>query len=397
MGVKIGIPIMKLNNHHTKTKRKGYMRAVFCEGLEERWGTDPDIDRSRTMLNEYTGEYQSGQALTAAITAEAEAYSKEQRQQGKRGLRSDAIIGWAAIVKPPAEWINSLSQEQRKSFFDDSRKIMYDLMGHDEKGRSNVRATVLHHDEAGDHEHYYGAAKMPDGRFCGKDLINLKLFRKFNREYPKKMREIGWDIDDCTVYDPEKVAEMTESQAEEYKQECIKKKKSRKTGQDSKVYKAQKELEKIEKEKGKERLSRDLAIAAAQQAKRQTAATLQQKTALEAEIEDLQAKSDSYPADLQDCLNALSDAASKYRVAAADAEGPLIEFLHKVKINQKIKDGSIVKRSMYDVWQEYQQKQEKGLAVQAEQARQEAQCRLPSFQSTAAQRTQHIGSHDLDY
>lgn len=386
MGVKIGIPILKLNNHHTKTKRKGYMRAVFCEGLEERWGTDPDIDRSRTALNEYTGEYRSGQALTAAITAEAEAYSKEQRQQSKRGLRSDAIIGWAAIVKPPAEWINSLSQEQRKSFFDDSRKIMYDLMGHDEKGRSNVRATVLHHDEAGDHEHFYGAAKTEDGRFCGKDLINLKLFRKFNREYPRRMREKGWDIDDCTVYDPEKVAEMTESQAKEYKQECIKKKKSRKTGQDSKTYKSQQELKKIEKEKDKVRLSRDLALAAAQQAKQQTATVRQEKATLEADIATLQKQADSYPANLQDCLDALTAAADAYHNAASVSEsGPLIEFLHKIKVNQKQPDGSTIKRSVYVVWREYQQRQEKGLAVQAKQAQQEAQRRLPTFQSTTAQ------------
>lgn len=389
MGVKIGIPIMKLNNHHTKTKRKGYMRAIFCEGLEERWGTDPDIERSRTPLNEYTGEYRSGQALTAAITAEAEAYSKEQRQQGKRGLRSDAIIGWAAIVKPPAEWINSLSPEQRKSFFNDSRKIMYDLMGHDGTGRSNIRATVLHHDEAGDHEHYYGAAKMPDGRFCGKDLINLKLFRRFNREYPKKMREMGWDVDDCTVYDPEKVAEMTESQEKEYKQECIKKKKSRKTGQDSKTYKSQQELKKIEKEKDKARLSRDLALAAAQQVKQQTATVRQEKAALETNITDLQKQADSYPADLQEHLNALSAAADAYRNAArADESEQLIGFLKKIKVNQKKPDGSTVKRTVYDVWQEYQQKQEQKLAVQAGQARQgaaDAQRRLPTFQSTSVQ------------
>ena len=389
MGVKIGIPILKLNNHHTKTKRKGYMRAVFCEGLEERWGTDPDIDRSRTPLNEYTGEYRSGQALTAAITAEAEAYSKEQRQQGKRGLRSDAIIGWAAIVKPPAEWINSLSPQQRKSFFDDSRKIMHSLMGHDEQGRPNVRATVLHHDEAGDHEHFYGAAKTEDGRFCGKDLINLKLFRKFNREYPRRMREKGWDIDDCTVYDPEKVAEMTESQAKEYKQECIQKKKSQKTGQDSKTYKLRREIEKIEKEKDKARLSHDLALAATQQAKQQTAAVRQEKSALETNIADLKEQVDSYPTDLQDRLDALSAAANAYYNAArADESEQLIGFLKKIKVNQKKPDGSTVKRTIYDVWQEYQQKQEQKLAEQAEQARQgaaEAQRRLPTFQSTTAQ------------
>ena len=374
------------------------MRAVFCEGLEERWGTDPDIDRSRTPLNEYTGEYRSGQALTAAITAEAEAYSKEQRQQGKRGLRSDAIIGWAAIVKPPAEWINSLSPKQRKSFFDDSRKIMYDLMGHDEKGRSNVRAAVLHHDEAGDHEHFYGAAKTEDGRFCGKDLINLKLFRKFNREYPRRMREKGWDVDDCTVYDPEKVAGMTESQAKEYKQECIQKKKSQKTGQDSKTYKLRREIEKIEKEREKARLSRDLAIAATQQARQQTAATQQHKEILEADIANLQKQADNYPADLQEHLDALSAAANKYHNATSiDADGPLIEFLKKIKVNQKQPDGSTIKRTVYDVWEEYHQKQEHKLATQAGQARQGAigaQRRLPTFQSTAAQ---HGNSYNKDF
>lgn len=380
---------MKLNNHHTRTKRKGYMRAVFCEGLEERWGTDPDIDRSRTPLNEYRGEYRSGQALTAALTAEAEAYSQQQRQQGKRGLRSDAIIGWAAIIKPPADWINALSSGQRKKFFDDSRRIMFDLMGHDEAGRSNIRATVLHHDEAGDHEHFYGAAKTSDGRFCGKDLINLKLFQKFNREYPKRMRKMGWEIDDCIVYDPDKVVEMTKAQAEEYKQECIKKKKSRKVGQDSKTYKSQQELEKLEQQKKKARLSRDLAIVATRQAKQQTTTALQQKTILEADISDLQARADSYPTDMQMRLDALSTAANEYRNAAAVNEGgPLITFLKKIKVSRTKKDGSTAKISVYDLWGEYRQKQEQQLNTKAVQARQQAtevQRQLPSFQSTAAQ------------
>ena len=197
---------------------------------------------------------------------------------------------------------------------------------------------------------------------------------------------MGWDVDDCTVYDPEKVAEMTESQEKEYKQECIKKKKSRKTGQDSKTYKSQQELKKIEKEKDKARLSRDLALAAAQQAKQQTATVRQEQATLEADIATLQKQADSYPANLQDCLDALTAAADAYHNAASVSEsGPLIEFLHKIKVNQKQPDGSTIKRSVYDVWREYQQRQEKGLAVQAKQAQQEAQRRLPTFQSTTAQ------------
>ncbi|MCI8363298.1 MAG: hypothetical protein HFJ41_09475, partial [Clostridia bacterium] len=181
---------------------------------------------------------------------------------------------------------------------------------------------------------------------------------------------------------------MTESQAKEYKQECIQKKKSQKTGQDSKTYKLRREIEKIEKEKEKARLSRDLALAATQQAKQQTAAVRQQKANLEAEIADLRQEADSYPTDLQEHLGALSAAATKYHYAAADANGPLIEFLQKIKVNQKQPDGSTVKRTVYDVWQEYRQKQEQKLAAQAEQARQgaaDAQRRLPTFQSTSVQ------------
>ena len=185
-------------------------------------------------------------------------------------------------------------------------------------------------------------------------MINLKLFRKFNREYPRRMREKGWDVDDCTVYDPEKVAGMTESQAKEYKQECIQKKKS--------------------------------------------AATQQHKEILEADIANLQKQADNYPADLQEHLDALSAAANKYHNATSiDADGPLIEFLKKIKVNQKQPDGSTIKRTVYDVWEEYHQKQEHKLATQAGQARQGAigaQRRLPTFQSTAAQ---HGNSYNKDF
>lgn len=92
---------------------------------------------------------------------------------------------------------------------------------------------------------------------------------------------------------------------------------------------------------------------------------------------------------MQEHLNALSAAADAYRNAArADESEQLIGFLKKIKVNQKKPDGSTVKRTVYDVWQEYQQKQEQKLAVQAGQARQgaaDAQRRLPTFQSTSVQ------------
>lgn len=386
MGWKVGITTLKLTNQRStksRAKRTGYLRAVVCEGLSERWGKDEDIDRSCSCRNTYTG-ITSGVKLAEAMTTEATEYSSKRKAAGGRALRADAAIGWAMILKPPAEIINTMSPEQQVKFFEDSDKILVDIMGDD-----NIRATALHRDEQAPHKHYYGMGYTKSGELCVDKVINPKLYKQLNQEYPQKMREMGWDIEDCTVYDSDKVKSMTEDEAAAYKRVCKAKRQQKKSGVDSKTYKAQQELQKIEKEKDKARLSRDLALAATQQAKQQTAAVRQEKAALETDIADLQAKADSYPKNLQEHLNALSVAANAYRNAArADESEQLIGFLKKIKVNQKKPDGSTVKRTVYDVWEEYCQKQEQKLAAQAGQARQgaaEAQRRLPTFQSNAVQ------------
>lgn len=383
MGWKVGITTLKLTNQRSKksrTKRTGYLRAVVCEGLKERWGKDEDIDRNLSHYNTYTG-ITSGVELAENMTKEAAEYSAQRKAAGGRALRADAAIGWAMILKPPAEIINTMSPEQQVKFFEDSDKILVDIMGND-----NIRATALHRDEQAPHKHYYGMGYTKSGELCVDKVINPKLYKQLNQEYPRLMREMGWDIEDCTVYDSDKVKSMTADEATAYKAKCKAKRQQKKSGLDSKTYKLRQEIEKIEKEKEKARLSRDLALAAAQQAKQQTATVRQEKATLEADIATLQKQADSYPANLQDCLDALTAAADAYHNAASVSEsGPLIEFLHKIKVNQKQPDGSTIKRSVYDVWREYQQRQEKGLAVQAEQAQQEAQRRLPTFQPTAAQ------------
>ena len=383
MGWKVGITTLKLTNQRStksRAKRTGFLRAVVCEGLKERWGKDEDIDRNRSCFNTYTG-ITSGVELAENMTKEAAEYSAQRKAAGGRALRADAAIGWAMIIKPPADVINAMSPGQQIKFFADSDKIITAIMGAD-----NIRATALHRDEQAPHKHYFGMGYTKSGELCVDKVINPKLYKRLNQEYPQKMRELGWDIEDCTIYDAEKVKNMTENEATVYKEKCKAKRREKKSGLDSKTYKAKKEIEKLEKEREKARLSRDLAIAATQQARRQTADTQQHKEILEADIANLQKQVDNYPADLQEHLDALTVAANAYHNAASiDADGPLIEFLHRIKVNQKQPDGSTIKRSVYDVWREYQQRQEKGLAVQAEQAQQEAQRRLPTFQSTTVQ------------
>lgn len=394
MGWKVGITCLKLTNQRSKkskAKRTGYLRAVVCEGLSERWGRDEDIDRSRSHYNTYTG-VTSGVALAETMTAEAADYSKRRKAVGGRALRADAAIGWAMIVKPPAEIINAMSAEQQVKFFSDSDRILMAMMGAD-----NIRATALHRDEQALHKHYFGMGYTCSGELSVDKVINPRLYKRLNQEYPEKMREFGWDIDDCTVYDSEKVKGMTENEAAAYKAKCRAKRREKKSGLDSKAYKEKRELEKLQKEQEKAKLGRDLALAAQRQVKQLTAATREQKDRIDREIAGLQEQAAAYPADLHERLDALAVAIAAYRSAAGMNEGgPLVEFLKTINITEQKDDGSTIQQSIYDWWQEYYQDQERQLQAQADRARQsaiEVQQRLPTLSSPI---TQHSNSYDLE-
>ena len=264
-------------------------------------------------------------------------------------------------------------------------------------GTDNIRATALHRDELGLHKHYYGMGYTRSGELSVDKVINPRLYKRLNQEYPQKMSELGWDIDDCIIYDTDKVKDMTEDEAAAYKSACRKKRRERKSGLDSKTYKERCELEKIEKEKAKAQLGRDLAFAAQRQVKQQITSVQEQKDRMCREIADLQKQMETYPTDLQERLDVLSIAASAYYdTTAADDGGPLVQFLKSQKITQEKEDGSIVQQSIYDWWQEHRQHQEQQLKAQATQARQEAvkiQQQLPTLSSPI---TQHRDSSDLE-
>ena len=223
-----------LNNGYGRGKRKGNLKAVACEALEERYCSDVDYDPTKTEQNVYEG-ITSGEELTRVITEEAEAYSEQQKANGKRALRKDAIIGFACIVKPSEDFIDSLSEEEKERFWEDSNYVMRDILGD-----SNIKSRVRHKDEGAEHEHYFGMPYTKDGRLCGKEFFSLKTYKRFNAEYPRRMRACGWDIDDCIVYDEEQAATD-----EGYKARHIQSKKEKKHGLSSAKYKANKDRERI--------------------------------------------------------------------------------------------------------------------------------------------------------
>ena len=66
-----------------------------------------------------------------------------------------------------------------------------------------------------------------DGRLTGSRIVNLKMFKKLNRDYPKKMQERGWDVNELKSYNAEAVKDMTPEEAVEYKEKLIAEKERR--------------------------------------------------------------------------------------------------------------------------------------------------------------------------
>lgn len=222
MGFKVGMPVLKLKNaksggkNRGKSKNSGNLKSILGEAGTERWSATKTLDRSLSSTNEHLGPYSSGEEAYEAIMAEVEEYSEAYKAEHGRGVRKDAVLAFAMIVKPPAEVVNAMTPEERARFFKDSYDTLVEL---NVLSDDNVRMRERHRDEGGEHEHIISMAYDKDGKLNGKKVVSLGMFKKLNKEFPKRMQEKGWDVEECDVYDEEAVKSMTPDEADAYKAE----------------------------------------------------------------------------------------------------------------------------------------------------------------------------------
>lgn len=257
MGVMIGMPCMKLNNAGKSSAKCGSFGAVAAEALEERQGKDPDIDHERTTENLYTG-FRTAAELQEYSRQHVAELSEKQRAEGKRGIRGDAVVMCATIIKPPAAFMETLSRKDQIRFLNDAKDKLEEVVG-----KENVKSTVMHFDEQGGHLHTFWEPMTEDGRLCAKERMNLKFFNRLNREMPQHMRSRGWDIDDCKAYDEQAEKDLAAEQEKSAQR--------KKAGKTSVQFKAEAERQKNELCEQIDGLKEDL-----QQAKQDLAATRRQ-------------------------------------------------------------------------------------------------------------------------
>ncbi len=234
MGYHVGMPVMKLdrcNHFGKKSEHSGNAKAVTCEALEERYSGDTDLDREMTAENVYYG-FTSGEALTAHWEQMADAYRVIDKNGKEKKLRSDAGIGFAGICKPEMDFMDSLEDDEIEKFMEDSSEVIQEIY---EKRGCMIDSIVIHYDEGNPHLHYFG--HDPEYKLGRK--LGLNLYTALNdTEYPKQMRQRGWDIAPLTGYQ-EATKDMTEDEITEYKRKR-KADRKKKHGLSSTEYKAHK-------------------------------------------------------------------------------------------------------------------------------------------------------------
>lgn len=259
MGIRVGIPVLKLSRDAKASKHRGDAKKVIYESFGERYSKDKDLDRTKSNLNIYTG-FSKGKDLYKYWEEEANTHLDSRG----RKLRSDAVIGFSLIIKADYESMQKMSESERIKFLQDSSEIVSDLLH--EHGLQ-VDATALHRDEINEHMHVFGH----DEEYRAGKKIDIRLYRDFNSEYPRRMRARGYDVEDMSVYDSDKAKQMSDDERENYKSELIRHKQNKKTALSSNQYKADKiaEQEKALQDRERDLQARENALRASQSVFRQ--------------------------------------------------------------------------------------------------------------------------------
>lgn len=214
MSAKVGIPCMKcsINPSQTINKNSGKksktcgVSSAWREMNDDRLGRDETIDKEMTHLNVWM-EGSSDMDLVGQVEKEIDRINEERRSFGKRGLRADAVSVIAIVEKPNMDYMKNLSYEQRVEFLNKSHEVMKDLL-HEWNPNWKILASVQHHDEFGGlsaHNHSLVMVSTKDkegiANMCAFKEYNLKFFNHINKNYPARMRNLGFEVEDVRTFD----------------------------------------------------------------------------------------------------------------------------------------------------------------------------------------------------
>lgn len=212
--MKVGIPVMKcsLNPSQTvnaKTGKKSKTCSIdlaWKEMNNERIGRDLDIDETLTHNNVWM-EGSTEDNVAKIVQNKIDEINQIRKENGKRSLRKDAVSIIEIIEKPNIEYMSNLLYDEKVSFLNTSHGVIKELLG-EWNPNWTILESVQHHDEFGGlsaHNHsLVMLTTVDDNDLPGMNAfkeVNLKFYSFINKNYPKMMREYGYEVEDVRTYD----------------------------------------------------------------------------------------------------------------------------------------------------------------------------------------------------
>lgn len=166
-----------------KMKSHDLKGMQFHNQREKESKTNPDIDKSKSSLNydlHNSGPIDYNKRVKEIINSQ---------KVSERKTRKDAVLVNELLVTSDRHFFDKLSPEDEKRFFHESYKLFSERYG-----PQNIAYATVHKDEKTPHLHL-GVVPMKEGRLQGKNVFNRQELLWIQNDFPKHMKDLGFDIE----------------------------------------------------------------------------------------------------------------------------------------------------------------------------------------------------------
>ena len=169
---------------HMDKFKKEAIRGIQSHNRRERESrSNPDIDYDRSSANYELHE--------SASTNYAEAIQRRiDALQLAKAVRKDAVRMCGLIVTSDSTFFQSLSPEDTRRFFEDSKAFLMEFVG-----AENVVSAMVHMDEKTPHMHFFHVPVTQDGRLNANKIYTRQSLRKLQSELPAYLQSRGFAIE----------------------------------------------------------------------------------------------------------------------------------------------------------------------------------------------------------
>ncbi|NFJ45699.1 plasmid recombination protein, partial [Clostridium botulinum] len=218
----------KLVCHMGKYSRSNVFGIQKHNQRENKKYSNENVDLEKTHLN-----YDLSNAEKIRYLNQVDEIIKNNRTNTDRAVRKDAVVFVDTVVGSDKEFFNNLSPQETRKFFEESYKYLESKVGNE-----NVVSATVHMDENNPHMHFSFVPINEDGSLSAKKKINRSFLREIQDEFPKVLKNKGFDIERGMEKSLKKHLEPLEFKKEQIKKDQIE--------IDKKVLENQKKFETVE-------------------------------------------------------------------------------------------------------------------------------------------------------